>query len=105
MKNPLQITFQGCESSDVVRMTIEREFQRLEMHDRRITSGRVTVIAPSDHHQHGAGFQIHILLTIPPHENIIVSHSSSDDRRDQHAESSVKDAFAAASRQIEGIPK
>jgi hypothetical protein len=97
----LDVTFQGCEPSDDVRATIEREFERLETHDRRITSGRVTVIAPGDHHRHGASFQIHILLTMPPNENIVVSHSPADDGRHQHAEVAVKDAFAAARRQVE----
>jgi ribosome-associated translation inhibitor RaiA len=101
MQVPLQVTFQGCEPSDDVRATIEREFERLETHDRRITSGRVTVIAPGDHHRHGASFQIHILLTMPPNENIAVSHSPADDGRHQHAEVAVKDAFAAARRQVE----
>lgn len=105
MKTPLQMTFQGCDSSDGVRAAIEHEFERLETHDRRITSGRVTVIAPGDHHRHGAGFQIHILLTIPPNENIVVSHTPSDNGRHQHAEVAVKDAFAAARRQLEDLRK
>jgi len=75
MKNPLQVVFQGCEPSDPVRANIEREFERLETYDKRIASGRVTVIGPGDHHRHGANFQIHILLTMPPSDNIVVSHS------------------------------
>jgi hypothetical protein len=103
MTIPLQITFQGCEPSDAARATIEREFERLETLDRRITSGRVTVIAPGDRHRHGASFQIHILLTMPPNENIVVSHSPSNDGRHQHAEVAVKDAFATARRQVEDL--
>ena len=103
MQSALQIAFQGCEPSDPVRASIEREFERLETHDHRITSGRVTVIGPGDHHQHGASFQIHILLTMPPNENIVVSHSPSDDGRHQRAEVAVKDAFAAARRQVDDL--
>jgi hypothetical protein len=103
MQIPLQVTFQGCEPSDPVRASIEREFERLETHDHRITSGRVTVIGPGDHHRHGASFQIHILLTMPPNENIVVSHSPSDDSRHQNAEVAVKDAFAAARRQVDDL--
>ena len=66
MKNPLQVVFQGCEPSDQARAVVEREFERIEARDNRITSSRVTVIGPGDHHRHGAGFQIHILLTMPP---------------------------------------
>jgi hypothetical protein len=39
------------------------------------------VIAPGHKHRHGTGFQIHIWLTIPPHENIVVNHAPSDDAR------------------------
>ncbi len=101
MQTPLQVAFQGCEPSDAVRESIQRELERLETHDHRITSGRVTVIGPSDRHQHGTGFHIHVLLTLPPNENIVVSHSPSDDGRHAHAEVAVKDAFAAARRQID----
>ena len=103
MQTPLQVTFQGCEPSDSIRANIEREFERLEAHDHRITSGRVTVIGPGDHHRQGAGFQIHIMLAMPPNENIVVSHSPSGDGRHQHVEVAVKDAFAAARRQVEDL--
>ena len=103
MKNPLQVVFQGCEPSDPVRANIEREFERLASYDDRITSGRVTVIGPGDHHRHGANFQIHILLTIPPSDNIVVSHSPTDEKSHEHAEGAVKDAFATARRQIEDL--
>lgn len=103
MPIPLQVAFQGCEPTDPVRASIEREFERLQTHDHRITSGRVTVIGPGDHHRHGAGFQIHILLTMPPNENVVVSHAPSDDRRHEHAEVAIKDAFAAARRQIDDL--
>jgi len=103
MKNPLQVVFQGCEPSDPVRENIEREFERLETNDNRITSGRVTVIGPGDHRRHGASFQIHILLTMPPKKDVVVSHSPTDKKSHEHPEVAVKDAFAAARRQIEDL--
>jgi cold shock CspA family protein len=42
-------------------------------------------------------------VTIPPHENIVVSHQPSDDRSHVHVEVAIKDAFAAARRQIETL--
>jgi ribosome-associated translation inhibitor RaiA len=105
MQIPFQVTFQGCESSDAIHAAIEREFERLETHDHHITSGRITVIGPSDHHRHGVGFQIHILLTVPPNENVVVSHRPSGDGRHEHAEAAVKDAFAAARRQVDALAR
>jgi cold shock CspA family protein len=42
-------------------------------------------------------------VTIPPHENIVVSHQPSDDQSHVHVEVAIKDAFSAARRQIEAL--
>jgi ribosome-associated translation inhibitor RaiA len=98
-----QITFEGSESSEAARDVITREIARLETHNKRITGCRVSVIAPSHKHRHGTGFQVHIWLTIPSYENIVVNNSASDDARREHAEVAIKDAFAAARRQVDAI--
>jgi hypothetical protein len=48
MQTPLQVTFEGCEPSEAARVAIEREVARLEEHNNRIVSCRVSVIAPSE---------------------------------------------------------
>jgi ribosome-associated translation inhibitor RaiA len=98
-----QITFEGSASSDAARDVILRETARLETHNKRITGCRVTVIAPSYKHRHGTGFKVHIWLTLPPHENIVVNNSTTDDARHEHVEVAVKDAFAAARRQTDAL--
>jgi ribosome-associated translation inhibitor RaiA len=98
-----QITFEGSESSDAARDVITREIARLETHNKGITGCRVSVIAPSHKHRHGTGFQVHIWLTIPSYENIVVNNSASDDARHEHAEVAIKDAFAAARRQVDDL--
>jgi ribosome-associated translation inhibitor RaiA len=98
-----EITFEGSESSDAARSQILSEIERLETHNQRITGCRVKVIAPSLKHRHGTGFQVHIWLTIPPHENVVVNQSTSDDARSEHANVAIKDAFAAARRQVDAL--
>jgi ribosome-associated translation inhibitor RaiA len=98
-----EITFEGSESSDAARAQILSEIERLETHNRRITGCRVKVIAPSHKHRHGTGFQVHIWLTIPPHENIVVEQSGSSDARREHAQVAIKDAFAAVRRQVDAL--
>jgi ribosome-associated translation inhibitor RaiA len=98
-----EITFEGSESSDAARAQILSEIERLETHNQRITGCRVKVIAPSHKHRHGTGFQVNIWLTIPPHEDIVVSHAPSDDARHEYAEVAIKDAFASARRQLDGL--
>jgi hypothetical protein len=52
-----------------------------------------------------AAYRINIWVTIPLHENIVVSHQPNEDRGHEHVLVSIKDAFAAARRQIEALPK
>jgi hypothetical protein len=103
MQIPLQVTFEGSDPSQAARALIEREVERLEKHNGHIIGCRVAVIAPSHKHRHGGGFHVHISLTIPPHENVIVNHAPSDDKRLEHIEVAVKDAFASARRQIDDL--
>jgi ribosome-associated translation inhibitor RaiA len=103
MQMPLEVTFEGTEPSEAVRALIDREVERLEKHNHRIIGCHVAVIAPSSKHRHGTGFEIHIRLTIPPHENIVVDRSPSSDARHEHVELAVKDAFAAARRQVDDL--
>ena len=103
MEIPLQVTFEGCNPSGAVRAAIEREVERLEKHNRHIIGCHVAVIAPSRKHRHGTGFQVHISLTIPTHENVIVNHAPSNDNRYEHIEAAVREAFASARRQIDDL--
>jgi len=105
MQIPLQVTFEGSDSSEPVRVAIEREVERLEKHNRHIIGCHVAVIAPSHKHRHGSGFRVHISLTVSPHENVIVNHASSDDSRYEHVEVAVKDAFASARRQLDDLSR
>jgi hypothetical protein len=98
-----EITFEGSDSSPATLELISKEIERLETHNQRITGCRVSIIAPSQKHRHGTGFQIHIWLTIPPHENIVVNHSHVDDTRHEHVEVAIRDAFANARRQIDSL--
>ena len=103
MQIPLQISFENMEPSEAARAAIGREVERLEKYRHHITGCRVAVIAPSTKHRHGSVYRINIWVTIPPHENIVVSHQPSDDRSHMHVEVAIKDAFAAARRQIEAL--
>ena len=101
--NSTRDQLQGYHPSPSARDAILKEIERLETHNQRITGCRVAVIAPSHKHRHGTGFQVHIWLTIPPHENIVVNHSPVDDARREHVEVAIKDAFAAVRRQVDAL--
>jgi cold shock CspA family protein/ribosome-associated translation inhibitor RaiA len=103
MQIPLQISFENAEPSEAIRAAIGHEVERLEKYRHHITGCRVAVVAPSSKHRHGSVYRINIWVTIPPHENIVVSHQPSDDQSHVHVEVAIKDAFAAARRQIEAL--
>jgi ribosome-associated translation inhibitor RaiA len=98
-----EITFEGSESSDAARSQILSEIERLETHNHRITGCRVNVIVSSHKRRHGTGFQVHIRLTIPPHQNIVVNNTGTDNARHEYAQVAIKDAFAAVRRQVDAI--
>jgi cold shock CspA family protein len=103
MQIPLQISFENSEPSEAIRAVIGQEVERLEKYQHHITGCRVAIVAPSTKHRHGAVYRINILVTIPPHENIVVSHQPSDDQSHVHVEVAIKSAFSAARRQIEAL--
>ena len=105
MQVPLEVTFEGTEPSEAVRAVIDHEVDWLEKHNHHIIGYRVAVIAPSHKHRHGTGFQVHIWLTVPPHENILVNHTPSEDARHEHVEEAIKDAFVSARRQVDDLAK
>jgi ribosomal subunit interface protein len=101
MQTPLEIAFQNSEPSEAVRSEIERQAKRLEKFFDRITSCRVTVIVPQTRHRHGDLFKIDIRIALPEHKDVIVSRTHGDAQEHEHVLVAIKDAFAAAQRQIE----
>jgi|UniRef100_UPI003783C097 ribosome-associated translation inhibitor RaiA len=118
MDHPAQITFRHMDVSPAVEARIREEAAALEHYFNRITSCRVVVEAPHQHHQRGRGFHINIDLRVPGSE-IVVNHepslhstaaNSESGEWEKHLETqpdhkdvyvSIRDAFAAARRRLE----
>ena len=101
MQVPLDISFQHSEPSEEIRSEIERQAKHLEKFHDRITSCNVTVIAPKSRHQKGDLFKIDICIAMPQQKDILVSKAHGDAPEHEHVMVAIKDAFAAAQRQIE----
>jgi len=101
MQVPLEIAFQNSEPSEAIRSEIEKQVQRLERFSDRITSCDVTVVAPQTRHRHGDLFKIDIRIAMPEHKDVLVTKTHSDAPEHEHVMVAIKDAFAAAQRQIE----
>lgn len=101
MQVPLEIAFQNSEPSESVKAEIEREARRLEKFSSRITSCDVTIIGPTKHHRHGVPFKIDIRIAMPDHKDVIVNKTHDDVKEHEYVTAAIRDAFAAAQRQIE----
>lgn len=100
MQIPLQITFRHMEPSEALEAKIREKADALERFAEHITSCRVTVEAPHQHHQQGKLFNIKVDITLPGHEIVADRHP---DKHHAHEDVYValRDAFKAARRQLE----
>ena len=61
----------------------------------------MTVVVPHTRHRNGDLFKIDIRIAMPDHKDVIVSKTHGDAPEHQHVLVAIKDAFAAAQRQVE----
>jgi cold shock CspA family protein/ribosome-associated translation inhibitor RaiA len=102
MQVPIEVSFHNCAASEQIRAEIEKEAERLEKSFDRITSCKVVVTTPNLlHHRKGELFKIGIRIALPQHKDVIVNKTHSDVHQHEHISVAIKDAFAAAQRQIE----
>ncbi|WP_036263716.1 HPF/RaiA family ribosome-associated protein [Methylocapsa aurea] len=101
MQVPLEIAFQNSEPSEAIRSEVEKQAKRLERFSDRITSCHVAVVAPQTRHRHGDLFKIDIRIAMPEHKDVLVTKTHADAPEHEHVVVAIKDAFAAAQRQIE----
>ena len=100
METPVEIEFVGMASLEGVQQEIDRYIAGLEKRFGRITSCRVVVRAPGNHHQNGDRYEVKIQLALPDHKEVNVAHLPKDDGRSVDVRSAVNDAFKRARRQL-----
>lgn len=98
---PLEIVFEGMDSSEAVRTRIEQEVEKLEQFHDRITSCRVVIQAPKHAKRHGGLFETRIHMSLPGHQEVNAQKSPGADHAHEDAYVTIRDAFAAARRQLQ----
>lgn len=105
MNLPVQVSFRHIEVSPAAESKIREEAEALGRYFDGIVSCHVTVDMPHHHQQRGNDYHLHLQIHVPGKE-INVSHEPS--RHDPSAAADhtdiyvcIRDAFAAARRQIE----
>ena len=99
MQIPLEIDYRNLEPTTALTTAIRKKTAKLEQFYDRITGCHVTLEAPHRHHHKGKEYQVHIRLTLPG-TVLAVSHASGNQAH-QDAYVAIRDAFAAAERQLE----
>ncbi len=100
MQVPLQVSFDGIEPSTAVEANIREHAGRLEQFYPRLTSCRVVVVAPHQHHRKGRLYSIRIDLTCPG-EEIVINREHPVDHAHEDVYVALRDAFGAARRKLE----
>ena len=102
MDEPLEIVFHNLKHSAAVEAAIRERFAKLEKRYDRLTHCRVSVEALRRQHRTGNLFQVHIDMLVPGAELAVSKQPQKAKERyaDPDVYTSIKDAFAAAERQL-----
>ena len=101
MQTPPQIEFQNLSPTEAVRDAIERHVDGLEQRWGRVTACRVVVKGPSQRHQTGGLYDIHIRLALPDGREVNVERTAPADERRADLNFAINDAFKRARRQLQ----
>jgi len=99
MQIPLEIDYRNLEPTPALTAAIRKKTDKLEQFYDRITGCHVTLEAPHRHHHQGKQYQVHIRLTLPG--KVLAVRHASGQQAHEDAYVAIRDAFAAAQRQLE----
>ena len=102
MDEPLEIVFHNLERSAAVEAAIRERFAKLAKRYDRLTHCRVSVEALHRQHRTGNLFEVHIDMLVPGAELAVSRQPQKAKERYANPDvyTSIKDAFAAAERQL-----
>lgn len=101
MQVPLQITFRNTEASEAVETDIRKRVDKLSRHHAGLISCRVVIEAPLQQHQKANLFKVRIDITCPDGKFEVNREPDARNRAHQDVYVALRDAFAAADRQLE----
>lgn len=103
MDRPLEIAFHNLDSSPWVETEIRQRVDRLAARYRHLNGCRVSVEKLHNQHRTGNLFEVHIVLSVPGRELAVSREPQKAKTRYANPDirTSLRDAFAAAERQLE----
>lgn len=94
MQVPLELSTRRITLSPALEAELRKRATKLERHYDRITSCRIAVERPSNHHNEGGPYRVRLDITVPGSE--LVANKEAEDLN-----TAIRDAFDAAERQVE----
>jgi hypothetical protein len=101
METLVDIEFQGMQGTLADRELILTHIGKLDGHFGRITTCRVVVKAPTQHHRTGAPFSVHIQLALPDGREVNVGRRPPLDEREADLRFALNQAFKRAQRALQ----
>jgi ribosomal subunit interface protein len=100
MQSPLNISFRNMDPSEAIETRVREKAEKLERLYDRIISCEVVVEAPHRNHQKGKLYDVRINLSVPG-DDINVGRTGPQNHAHEDVYVAIRDAFAAAGRQLE----
>lgn len=101
METPTQIDFQGMSASEHARRVITDHIAGLENRFGRLTTCRVVLKGPGEHHRTGGLYEVNIRLGLPDGREVNVGRTATQDERHADLDFALNDAFKRARRQLQ----
>ncbi len=102
MQVPLKITFHNMSPSERIEQRIREKVEKLNRFHDQIIGCHVTVELPHKHHHKGVTFRVNVDLTLPRGE-VVANRSPDTDHAHEDVFVAIRDAFDAATRQLESM--
>lgn len=99
MQIPLEIDYRNLEPTPALEAAIRKKAAKLEQFYERITGCHVTLEAPHQHQHKGKQYEVHIRLMLPG--KVLAVRHPGGKQVHEDAYVAIRDAFAAAQRQLE----
>ena len=100
MEIPLEVVFRNMERSDAIEARVREKAKRLERFFDKIIRCRVVVEAPHRHHHRGKLYQVAIEIDVRG-KRLVANHTEPIDHAHEDVYVALRDAFKAATRQLE----
>jgi cold shock CspA family protein/ribosome-associated translation inhibitor RaiA len=103
MDRPLDIAFHNMMPSPSVEAELRQHVDKLERRFGRLVGCRVSVEKQHNQHRTGNVFDVHVTLSVPGRDLAVSRQPHKTNERYAHPDihTSIRDAFAAAERQLE----